>query len=555
MAHKKVMDRCEEIREWLFPYLKGDLSPVLSKGVERHLQSCSRCRNELMLLRELQRLEMTGKRGAVDPAVFIEELNSAAGSMPATFPTVKNVIRDMEAICGDSARESGEKTMQLLSIIHSFLTQTRTFLQSRNRIRAGREWIQLEKRRAALLTQVLQHPCTRFLKDVIRLQAEAYVSRGLIFQIHGDTQNAEASLSLSVVLHWALNTSDDLQTQRFLGELKYYEGDLDAAEYLFLESLGHQTVDPREQAVLLRNLGNIEYSRGNLSGCRNYLEQAMTISLTLGLPDYPARDLMNLSVIDFSRGAVDSAEKKCREALDLLHLSTNVHLKGQLHANLGTFLAVTGQTEKASTQWNKAMLFFQNGYFLKDTVQVKRNIVLSDYENGHLDSAEKILVSALTEYSERDALLCQLHILMARIQRLNHRFSEARDHAGRAESIALECKEMLLLDAAILEQIFIALRDNRSSDLAQLISRSSASRKSKPINTPSIFDLENESLLVEVFRTLGDRRGAARCLRRLKRMLRQLRQLQPGSYACIQNAVGESWADILNRLTQESNNI
>lgn len=548
MGYRKTTDRCEEIRELLFPYLKSQISGFQVYSVEEHLQSCAVCRNELTLLREMQRLEDSGRQGAIDPASFIVNLNSVPDRVRDNIPTVQGVIREIEKTCVEEYPDIEEKSRRILLILHDFLVRTRSFLQSRSQVRAGKEWIKLEKRRAALLKQVLNHPCIRFLHDVIRVQADAYVSRGLIFQLHGDTQSAESALSLSVVLHWALNDSDDNQTRRFLGELKFYEGDLNAAEYLFSESLRDHIPEPPEQALLLRNLGNIEYIRGNIGQCRNFLEQALAVSRNLGLPEYPARDLMNLSVIDFSRGEIEAAVNRCREALDLLDGKANIHLKGQLHANLGTFLSVLVPDERSRGHWQRALEFFRKGFFLKDETQVIRNIALDDYQQGRLDRALTQLSDAEARYPENDALRCQLQILIARILRLTGRFPEALDVAVKATNSAEKLNETMLLDAAILEQLFIALREERTSDIPSLAARCSASKKTKPDGMPSMFDLENESLLVEVFRTLGDRSAATRCFRRLKRMLRKIRRSHPESSSGQRNASGEAWEDVLRRL-------
>ncbi len=555
MTHKRAIHQCGEIRELLYSYVKGDVSPVLSRKVDQHLLSCAGCRNELNLLTELQRLDHIARQGAIDPALMIETLNCSSADQMQGIPTVKEILDEIEIISRDSRAAREEKTRRMLAAIHSFLIRTRAFLQSRSKIRAGREWIKLEKRRASLLQKILNHSSMDSVRPVIGLQAEAYVSRGLIFQIQGDTRNAETALSLSVVFHWALNVSDDLQTQRFLGELKYYEGDLDAAEYLFLESLKNPSIDPREQTVLLRNLGNIEYSRGNLPGCRSYLEQAMTISLSLGIPEFPARDLLNLSVIDFTRGSPKTAEEHCREALQLLTESSNLHLKGQLHANLGTFLMANSQLEQSNYHRQLSLDYFRKGYFLKDAVQVIRNIALTDYESGYLERAASRLEPALRDYPEDDALKCQLHILQGRIFRLTGDIPEAAKNARQAELLAAALGETLLLDAALLEQVFIALAEKRTDDLENLLRRTSAVKQSKQIRTPSIFDLENECGLVDVFRFLGDRRAAGRSLRRFKRMLRTYRRSIACDFARERNAAGEPWLAILARLEHPDNNI
>ena len=143
------------------------------------------------------------------------------------------------------------------------------------------------------------------------------------------------------------------------------------------------------------------------------------------------------------------------EALALLNRSSNFHLKGQLHANLGTFLTANGHMEQSNYHRQLSLDCFHKGYFLKDAVQVMRNIALTDYESGYIEKATSRLESALRDYPENDALKCQLRILRAELQTYG-RISEASEHAMQADYFAAHLGETLLLDAALLEQVFIA---------------------------------------------------------------------------------------------------
>ncbi len=175
-----------------------------------------------------------------------------------------------------------------------------------------------------------------------------------------------------------------MQTQRFLGELKFYEGDLETADQLFTNALKDPAISPVEQTILLRNLGNVAYMNNKFSTCKEFLEQAMSISQTLDEPEFYARDLMNISAIEFQRGAVDQAIDRTRKAIESLKTDSNPHLAGQLNANLGTFLSVQGEYHKSRQFWDIALKMFRKGVFMEDALQVMRNIALTEYENGNL---------------------------------------------------------------------------------------------------------------------------------------------------------------------------
>lgn len=550
MAQNKKIENCETIRELLYAQSKNQSLSSLSDNVTSHLQSCRGCREEFNMLIALQRLEHAAHQGAIDPARLMEGLADMSADLQQVVPTLQTIIRTLKTIHADTRLSADEKIRHTLESLHRFLHRIRTFLQSRYPVQAGREWITLEKRRASLLKKILNQPEFRHLRRIVRLQADACVSRGLIFQLHGDTRNAESNLSLSVVFHWALDSYDDLETRRFLGELKFYEGDWDAAEYLFSDALKSPDIRSREQAVLLRNLGNIHYCRGNLSACNDYLEQAMTISLSLDTPDYAARDLLNLSVIDYHRGLIPSAVNRLEKALELMPGSTSDHLRGQLHANLGTCLAARGQTEIAARHYSHALDCFLSGYYLTDATQVRRNNALMDYQIGNWSHAKAMLTDAANEHREPDALRCQILLLITRMERLEGNFNAALSCSNDAVTLASSLHENLLLDALRLEQAFIALAENRLNDLSDIIRQTSAIKKARSFPAPSLFDLENESSLVEVFVTLGDHTAAARCMRRLKRLIRKYKKTVSAAPNRDTNASGESWIHLTRRLAQ-----
>jgi len=406
--------------------------------------------------------------------------------------------------------------------------------------------MKLERRLAKLLRRILNHPSAAFLVPVMHLQAEAYVSRGLIFQLQGDMTHAEHNLSQSVVILWAMNDPEALQTQRFLGELKFYEGDLASADELFASALRDPATPPREQALLLRNLGNIAYVRGDYSTCRNFLEQALSISVTLNETEFPARDLMNLSAIDFHRGDLERAIERTREALSCLGKEALAHIQGQLHANLGTFLAAAGRSDEARDHWRYAMEAFREGFFIKDAVQVMRNIALDAYQAGHLDRALRILQQAAADHAEEDALTVQIQVLTGRIYRWQRNASAALAVLDSAERIAEDLGETLLREAVLLEKCFIRMDQGRLSDAHDLLNQTDAAKKRRNSSAPSVFDLENELLLVQLYSALDRHSEATRCYRRLNRMVREYRKTKP-SVSLDRFPTGESWDVMLAR--------
>ncbi|HPQ42276.1 MAG TPA: zf-HC2 domain-containing protein, partial [bacterium] len=237
MGGRKHRSQCAEITELTLPYLNRQLSTDLAQAVEEHLRRCSACRQEYSLFQELKRLDFAKEQGAVDPDVIFSTTGFEPPAVTGNVPTVQEIIREIETIhSGDTADERARQR-EMIYCVHRFLINARGFLQSRRVVRAGREWMKLERRLAKLLRRILNHPSAALLVPVMHLQAEAYVSRGLIFQLQGDMTHAEHNLSQSVVILWAMNDPEALQTQRFLGELKFYEGDLASADELFASAL------------------------------------------------------------------------------------------------------------------------------------------------------------------------------------------------------------------------------------------------------------------------------------------------------------------------------
>jgi tetratricopeptide (TPR) repeat protein len=519
MKRKEKANFCRDSAGLLISYSQNTLSLEDAECIERHLQNCHRCRDELSLLQELRRLEQVEKRGAIDPETIVHALEPITYDVDQRVPTVNSVIHDIASVESSPDLSEHEKTRHAVEIMYRFLVQTQTFLQGQYAGKTGNQWIKLEKKRATLLQKILADKRVSHLKPVMRLQAEAFVSRGIIFQLHGDTGNAETNLSLSIVVHWALGSFKTMETHRFLGEIKFYQGDIDSAEYLFAQALQSPDINAREQTLLLRNLGNIYYVRGDLSACQHYLEQAAAISESLDSPDYTAQDFLNLSVIDFHQGNLSLAQSQCEKALALLTKSSNTHLKGRLHSNLATFMTVQGLFENARSHYKCALHFFQKGHYTHESVHVLRNNALAEYEFGCRTKADDLLKTAREMYSDTDSLTCQMDILASRLERQAGEYTKARNHLDNAISLASALDEHLLLDAALLECAFVALAEKRFEDLKQILSKTSAMKKKRSLASPSIFDLENEASLVEAFAALGNSAAAARCIRRLKRMV------------------------------------
>lgn len=548
MGTPRKTTECAGYIELALPYLDRKLSPDQRRAVEDHLRRCPECRREYSVFMELKRLDHAKEQGAVDPEVLMPHTAMDLAAVAGDVPTLHDAIRGLESIHQKKGMDVREQQKALIQYVHRFLTDSRRFLRSRRVVRAGREWLKLERRLARLLRRILAHPVGDVLSPLMHLQAEAYISRGLIFQLQGDVTHAEQNLSQSVVILWALKDPEALQTQRFLGELKFYEGDVSSAEELFASALRDPDTPPAEQALLLRNLGNVAYIRGQFSECRQYLEQAMSISLSLNDTEFPARDLMNLSTIDFHRNDLDRAIHRTREALAYLHDNGHIHLQGQLYANLGTFLAAKGDIDDARTQWQYALDAFKEGFFLKDAAQVMRNIALQDYQSGRLDAALNILLHAGSEHQAPDALNVQIQLLTGRIYRWQRDWRNALKYLNGAETGAADLNEYLLREAVLLEKSFIHLDKGNLRDALDLLEQTDASKKRRKIANPSVFELENEVSIIRLYAALGYSTDAGRCARRLKRMVREYRKQHP-VLPLKQFPTGESWSTVLENIT------
>jgi len=512
--------RCSDIREMVVPYFEKKHELLQVKVIEDHLRECSECRNEYRLYRELQRLDNARELGAVDPVALTGKISVKLDGLGSKVPTLKQIISEIKDINADKKLQESEKQKTMIIAIHRFLTNIRTFLHSRRYIRAGKEWLKLERRRTKLLRKILDEPGAMLVKPLMLLQAEAFVSRGLIFQIQGDVRQAEHNLSQSVVLFWALNQPKALQTQRFLGELKFYEGDLETADQLFTDALRNPALSFFEQAILLRNLGNVAYMNDDLSRCKAYLSRAISISESLNEPEYYARDLMNISAIDYHRGDLNQAIIRTKTAIDCLDSNSNPHLAGQLHANLGTFMSIQGDYRNARVFWDSALDLFETSVFVEDSLQVLRNIALAEYENGKLDETRKILESASLENSSNAQLIIQMELLMGRVYRVQGKQKKSELLLDRAESAARKLDELLLLDAILHEKMFLKMDMHKIDEAQRILAQTSAARKRKSIGSPSIFNIENETDLIKLHSMVGNKKESEKSRRRLKRMMR-----------------------------------
>lgn len=115
-----------------------------------------------------------------------------------------------------------------------------------------------------------------------RAMAEGNI--GGIHWEHGDLPEARRWFESAVATHKSIGSLQGANSLGGLGNLLFYQGDLEGARQHFLDALSMQEAaqDLNTQGVPLQNLGELERQAGNLPEARRYIERSLEIRTELG---------------------------------------------------------------------------------------------------------------------------------------------------------------------------------------------------------------------------------------------------------------------------------
>ncbi len=153
---------------------------------------------------------------------------------------------------------------------------------------------------------------------------------------------------------------DDPGIQNQLGHLYQRVGRLDnaiAAYTKVLEAAGAK--DKRWETVALGNLGNVAYTRGDLSGAEAYHTRALALHEELGRKQGVASALTNLGVVAKTRGDLSGAEAYHTRVLALYEELGRKEGVAIALANLGLLAVDKRDTALACERWGKSVALYR----------------------------------------------------------------------------------------------------------------------------------------------------------------------------------------------------
>jgi protein O-GlcNAc transferase len=207
-----------------------------------------------------------------------------------------------------------------------------------------------------------------------------------------DTQKALAAYEKATALD-----PDDPEGWRYLGELHFRLGDLNAAReaLVVLQALGERASDLQTQSLVCLRLNWIENSSGNLDEAERLADQARQLAHDAQWSEGVAHAYRNLGLIFYTRGDLDRAEDMQLKSLKLDEEQGRKEGMADASGNLGAIYFTRGDLDRAEDMQLKSLK-------LEEELGRKEGMAIS-YGNlgaiyitrGDLDRAEDMQLEAL----------------------------------------------------------------------------------------------------------------------------------------------------------------
>ena len=192
--------------------------------------------------------------------------------------------------------------------------------------------------------------------------ATAYGNLGLIYQARDDLDPAEEMHRKSLEIDEELGNREGMAAQYGnLGLIYGARGDLDRAEEMYRKSLEiTEELGIREtSANQYGNLGNIYGTRGDLDRAEEMYRKSLEITEELGIRETSANQYGNLGLIYWNRGDLDRAEEMHRKSLEITEELGHRAGIADDHSNLGDIYRARGDFHKARAFYKKALEIYE----------------------------------------------------------------------------------------------------------------------------------------------------------------------------------------------------
>jgi len=179
----------------------------------------------------------------------------------------------------------------------------------------------------------------------------------------------------------------------------YYLGLLDAAERLSQRALTRVEKGSDWHAMLLGNIGNIYFTRGELEKAEDMFQEGLKLDEKLGRIEGLAAKYGNLGNLYFRRGELEKAEKMYKKVLGIEEKLGRPESIANAYGNLGSIYLTRGEPEKAEDMYKKSLAISEAAGMVEQTAKSYGNLGNIYLTRGELDKAE--------DYYKKSLAICE----------------------------------------------------------------------------------------------------------------------------------------------------
>jgi len=170
-----------------------------------------------------------------------------------------------------------------------------------------------------------------------------------LWLLHADLSEGRAALEAALAAAPDAPLVSRAKALNGLGVLAAEDGDIEAAEQAFEESLevARRLDDDGRRMAVLTNLGNIAFFRQDFDRARDLYDEGGRLAVKLGSTFNAATAAHDLGLIELALGNVDAAIARCEEALALARVGGTPQLVAACLRSLAAAIVIRGDLGRA----------------------------------------------------------------------------------------------------------------------------------------------------------------------------------------------------------------
>jgi predicted ATPase/DNA-binding SARP family transcriptional activator len=170
-----------------------------------------------------------------------------------------------------------------------------------------------------------------------------------LWLLHADLSEGRAALEAALAAALDAPLVSRAKALNGLGVLAAEDGDIEAAERAFEESLevARRLDDDERRMAVLTNLGNIAFFRQDFDRARELYDEGARLAEKLGSTFNAATAARDLGLIELALGNVGAAIERCEEALELARAGGTPQLVAACLRSLASAIVIRGELGRA----------------------------------------------------------------------------------------------------------------------------------------------------------------------------------------------------------------